>query len=941
MSVEERTHKQALAVGTRLQNYRVVRVLGVGGFGVTYLAEHVTLGHQVAIKEYLPNDVAVREGATVHPKSEAERENFEWGLQRFLDEARTLSRFAHRNVVRVRDYFEANRTACLVMDYEDGEPLDALLERHGTLTEVQLRRVLLPIVAGLKEVHAAGFLHRDIKPSNVYVRRSDESPVLLDFGAARQALGRKSKSLTAVVSAGYSPPEQYESEGEQGPWTDIYTLSALCYRAITGDVPIEAPRRQSSLLRTGSDPLPRLSQGAFGGYSAALLEAVDWGLRVIEGERPQSLEEWGAALSGESAPEPGFGRSGTGQSIRGASKAESKAPRKRTRVVVLAGGIGAVVVVAVAALWWWSSTGERQQTASELLAETDAPRVSPLEGGTAILVVETEPAGVDVLVAGTLVGQTPLQVRTVRAGVHPITLHHPEYEPVALGDQVFLAGRVVRIERTMVRATGALTVITNPTNSWVEWEGERLAEETPVTLEGLPAGTLELTLGADEFRSVRVTADVPREDVGLLEHVLEPIPYGTLTLELEPSDASVLLPDVVPAYRPGMRLAEGRYRVVVTRDGFHQEGRTVEVAGDTRERVELVANPQPFTVVTTPTGARVQFMNIDERYQPGIAMNPGEYRVRVSSEGYETREQSVRHGSAPTRVEVELERLVPQPGEVFVDSLGSGGTGPEMVVIPAGTFRMGCLSHDDSCFDTEKPVHLVRISQPFALSKYEVTRGEFSRFVEATGHSTGNSCLTLESGQWDERSGLIWRSPGFEQSDDHPVVCVNWQDAGAYVAWLSRETGEAYRLPSESEWEYAARAGANSKYSFGSDANRLCGWGNGADLTGFSGAGVVGCYDGFVHTAPVGSFAPNAFGLYDMHGNVWEWVQDCWNWSYLGAPLDGGAWLSLSRDCNRRVVRGGYWKHHLRHLRSASRDGSFSSSRYYSHGFRVARTLIP
>ena len=591
----------------------------------------------------------------------------------------------------------------------------------------------------------------------------------------------------------------------------------------------------------------------------------------MRGERPQSLEEWGAALSGESAPEPRVGRPKTGQLTRGASKAESKVPRKHNRVSVLAGGIGAVVVVAVAALWWWSSTGERQQTVGgdvqqtvpELLAEIDALSPSPLEGGTAILVVETEPAGVDVLVAGTLVGQTPLQVRTVRAGVHPITLHHPEYEPVALGDQVFLAGRVVRIERTMVRATGALTVITNPTNSWVEWEGERLAEETPVTLEGLPAGTLELTLGADEFRSVRVTADVPREDVGLLEHVLEPIPYGTLTLELEPSDASVLLPDVVPAYRPGMRLAEGRYRVVVTRDGFHQEGRTVEVAGDTRERVEL-----------------------------------------------------------------ELERWVPQPGEVFVDSLGSGGTGPEMVVIPAGTFRMGCLSQDGSCFDREKPVHLVRISQPFALSKYEVTRGEFSRFAGATRHSTGNSCVTRESGRWAVRSGRSWRSPGFEQSADQPVVCVNWQDAGAYVAWLSRETGEAYRLPSESEWEYAARAGTSSKYSFGNESNRLCQWGN-----------VKMCRDGYIYMAPVGTFRPNPFGLYDMHGNVWEWVQDCWNRSYLGAPLDGGAWLS--GDCSVRVMRGGSWTNHPRFLRSASRDRSITSGRGLYYGFRVARTLTP
>ena len=195
--MDESTHKQALPIGYRLQNYRIEGVLGVGGFGVTYLAVRATLGHQVAIKEYLPNEFAVRDGTTVHPKSTSDRSDFEWGLTRFLEEAKTLARFEHRNLVRVRDYFEGNHTAYIVMDYEDGEPLDRLLERHGTLTEAQLKRVLLPIVDGLREVHAAGFLHRDIKPSNVYVRRSDESLVLLDFGAARQALGRRDCYETA------------------------------------------------------------------------------------------------------------------------------------------------------------------------------------------------------------------------------------------------------------------------------------------------------------------------------------------------------------------------------------------------------------------------------------------------------------------------------------------------------------------------------------------------------------------------------------------------------------------------------------------------------------------------------------------------------------------------------------------------------------------------
>ena len=649
--MEERTHKQALPAGYRLQNFRVLRVLGVGGFGVTYLAEHITLGQQAAIKEYLPNEFAVREGATVHPKSEADRADFEWGLQRFLDEAKTLARFEHRNVVRVRDYFEANRTAYIVMDYEEGEPLDRLLERHGRLTEAQLKRVLLPIVDGLREVHGAGFLHRDIKPSNVFVRRADETPVLLDFGAARQALGRKSKSLTAVASAGYSPPEQYESEGAQGPWTDIYALSALCYRAITGNAPLEAPRRQSRLARRQPDPLPALAVSGPSGYSKSFLEAVDWGLRVIETERPQSLDEWVSALSDGFVGRPVSAAPSTGQGIRakpGAGRPEGQARGRRLAAVWVAAA-ATLAAVAVAAVWWLyfakeppppvdlvAQAIEAAPAENDSLPPGDMQELSPLEGGTAILVVETEPEGVEVLVGDTRAGETPLRSMAVRSGTYRLTLRHPDYETVALPDQRFADGEVLRIDQTLQRATGKLTVITEPASAWVERDGERLAEGTPVTLEGLAAGTLELTLGADEYRSLLVEVDVPKDGVGMLERTLTRIPYGTLTLELEPPDATATLPDVAPAYRPGVRLPEGQHRVIVARKGFRQTARTLEVAGDTRERIELAIGPQPLTVVTTPDDAVVRLMNVEDDYRDGILLNPGEYRIQISAPEYET-----------------------------------------------------------------------------------------------------------------------------------------------------------------------------------------------------------------------------------------------------------------------------------------------------------------
>ena len=297
-------HRHTLPPGHQLGRYRLVNVLGVGGFGVTYVGEHLSLGHTVAIKEYLPNEFAVREGVTVHPKSDASKGDYEWGLARFVEEARTLTKFRHPNLVRVSDHFQANNTAYIVMDYEDGQPLDVLLEQHGTLTEAQLKRIVMPIADGLKQVHAAGFLHRDIKPANIFVRRADESPVLIDFGAARQSLGSKSKSMTVIASAGYSPPEQYDSQGEQGPWTDIYALSALCYRAVTGKPPMDAIRRQSALLQTQTDPLPSLAQTKAGGCSKPFLLAIDQGMQIVASKRPQNVGAWLEAMQHQPPASP-------------------------------------------------------------------------------------------------------------------------------------------------------------------------------------------------------------------------------------------------------------------------------------------------------------------------------------------------------------------------------------------------------------------------------------------------------------------------------------------------------------------------------------------------------------------------------------------------------------------------------------------------------------
>ena len=239
--MNETQHKLALPEGTRIGDFEFHRVLGHGGFGITYLGWNLALDIPVAIKEYLPADLATRESDRgVVPQSSQATADFQWGLDRFIDEARILARFQHPNIVRVHHFFQANSTAYIVMEYAEGETLSEVLNRKGVLTEAELKAILHPILDGLEVVHRADFLHRDIKPGNIIIRAEDNSPVLLDFGAARMAIGAKSRSVTSVVTPGYAPREQYSSRGNQGPWTDIYALGAVAYPAVDGHL---RPRR--------------------------------------------------------------------------------------------------------------------------------------------------------------------------------------------------------------------------------------------------------------------------------------------------------------------------------------------------------------------------------------------------------------------------------------------------------------------------------------------------------------------------------------------------------------------------------------------------------------------------------------------------------------------------------------------------------------------------
>jgi peptidoglycan hydrolase-like protein with peptidoglycan-binding domain len=294
-NAEQRPLRGVLPAGTTLRGYELVSILGQGAFGITYRARDLTLGRDVAIKEYLPATLALREGrTTVLPRSPDHAEQFAWGRERFLDEARTLARIDCPAIVRVYDFLEDNGTAYMVMALVEGETLNKRLMREQRLGSEAVERLLFPLLEGLEGVHAIGFLHRDIKPANLMVDDQGR-PTLIDFGAARTAMAGRSTTMTAIFTPGYAAPEQFITAGKLGPWSDIYGVAATLYNAITGQIP------PSGIDRIVDDAYEPLSDLRPEGFAPELLAGIDAGMAVRAADRPQSIAEWRQVLRSHSA----------------------------------------------------------------------------------------------------------------------------------------------------------------------------------------------------------------------------------------------------------------------------------------------------------------------------------------------------------------------------------------------------------------------------------------------------------------------------------------------------------------------------------------------------------------------------------------------------------------------------------------------------------------
>ena len=815
----------ALPQGHRLQEYELMRVLGFGGFGMTYLGFDHNLDKAVAIKEYLPADIATRtEDNSVAPQASQFRGDFEWGLERFLDEARTLARFDHRHIIKVHRFFEAHGTAYIVMEYAEGETLSAYLDRKWTLKEAELKAILYPILDGLEVVHGADFLHRDVKPGNIIIRDEDNSPVLLDFGAARQAIGARSKSLTAIIMPGYSPIEQYSTQGDQGPWTDVYALGAVCYRALTGEPPADATERVIG------DTLIPVSERCAGRADAGFLKAIDWAIKVDKAARPQSVTAWRAALSGE-PPD--------GSTVpRSVEKPQLDRP---------------------------SETRKRE-------AVDDPPVRQPKKHKGLVFAVVA-------CVLALLIGGGYYYYEYIH---RPEQLRRAQEGEVAKKVSALLSGAAEDLARDRLTSPAG-------NNAWEKYQA----------VLALAPGHEKASAGLDSVIGRYVT----KFDASLRAKQFDKADEYVSRVRGVWADAPVLpgLQDRVSA----SRLVEQR-RLQAEQDARlaaeEAEGRRLEA-----ERARLAAE------------------EAERLRQAKIELYKGKFEEALEEGAFDKADgyvDSLRAVDVDDSVLSGFERRLSAAREAQWQRWTVGGRFrdcgecPEMVVVPSGSFMMGSPDGESGRVDTEGPRHRVRIDYRFAVGVHEVTFAEW----DACANAGGCGGYRPNDRGWGRRN--------------RPVIYVSWDDAQSYVRWLSRMTGERYRLLSESEWEYVARAGTTTPFHFGWTISTAQ-----ANYDGdyAYGSGRKGRYR--EKTVSVGSFSANAWGLYDVHGNVWERVGDCWNGSYTGAPAEGSAWTR--GDCAKRVLRGGSWLSVPRYLRSASRGRKTAGDRSSNVGFRIARTLTP
>lgn len=540
--------------------------------------------------------------------------------------------------------------------------------------------------------------------------------------------------------------------------------------------------------------------------------------------------------------------------------------------------------------------------------------------GTATVAITSEPTGAVVRVDGRQRGITPISRLELDAGTRFVEIAHSHYAPYTESLTLSRGDHLTRAV-TMEAGQGRFELLSNPRGAWVEINGERLSGVTPMSVE-VASGPHEIAMGREERHIVKETHTVRHQQTEEVNFNLNIDPHGSVTITTTPRNANVEFIGEQIEYTPKVRMQIGEYPVRVSRAGYKpQEFRLQVRYGDNLRHVDLQRDYGDLIVKASPAAAQIRVSYRDggrayrEAYQPNMRVPVGKVEVRARALGYRTGFRTLNLGSQGATVRFKLEPMQINVGSELVDRLRDGGAAPTMVVVPAGEYTRGNNSGPPS----EQPEHRISLTQPFAVAKYELSIGEYAAFARNTSR------------------GMPAKIDAAQVSN--AMAYVSFADAQAYTRWLSEQTGAKYRLLSEAEWEYVARAGTRSAYFFGDDEMQLCTYANIADLTTrktYREWDVLRCDDGMLRPGPVGQFDPNPFGLYDIYGNVSEWVLDCGMPEYRRGTHDGAPAVEGS-GCGSRGIRGGSWDSTPDEVRSSYRNTARDAND--DRGIRVMREL--
>lgn len=931
--------REALTRGTELDRYVLRQVLHEDGRGISYLGVDtgsVSGASKVLVREYFPRGISVRGAGLVAPRDRKEaRDEFELGLSGFIDAANALIELQTHTLVPALNLVEENGTAYLVLEWPEGRPFSELSTEEAPMRAELLRSHLAILLPGLGELHKAGLLHTGLSPETL-IRLDDGYPAISRLTHIERFDDEGVNRTHLLLDSPYAAPElNSRSSAKIGPWTDIYSLSATCWFLLTGAAPPSAAARLAAIAAGRGDPLTKEAFAGLSEEANAIADVLLEGLDLMSEKRIPSAIAFAHALNGRSALLPAlFGAPIAFLSSRwGAATA-----------------IAAVLAIGAVAFGMSQDKAREYAAPKSVESGADKPALSiPLEVTSNELALPDKTGSEPETSAPETPAEDIWQLADHEDAVAvreflAANENDPEMLAVAFDQLELLDARAwsVAMEEGTAEAFGAylknFSASMTPPGVHADAAERRITELTGQRdFQIAEARRLLFALGYKTNVPRGETPGLRRAVIGFQESIGAPVDGNITDALIEQLSAELARRDQLA--EAAIEEEQPALEAVIEEEQAAEDAPISEEDAEiANERFVELVKEAAMSSERSATGEIGRPETQQETSDAEALIEPPTAEPEVI---YETKIASLKIESGT----ITVEKLEPEkaPARNVGENFRDCPTCPEVVVIPAGSFTMGSPENERGRYKDEGPAHTVEIQASFAMGKFEVTLDQYQEFVRATEREISDGCSAESSandGSWVMNDALSFQSPGFAQTGGHPVSCVSWNDAKAYTDWLSDKTGQSYRLATEAEWEYAARAGSNEARHFGASYRDGCKHGNGADRTARRAHDhwiTAKCSDGHVATAPVGSFRANAFGLYDMIGNVWEWTEDCYSGSYAGSPRSQTA--HVTSTCRSKVTRGGSWAAGPEMLRSAARSADVPTARYDMLGFRIVREL--